>query len=118
MQVTGIDYYPLRPVPGSEAGPWAVGDIVRRARTLGAKRIWVLPQCFAGSSWRSATVAEFRIQIFSALAEGATGFIIFSYADRPGWARHGAMAGMLVDPFGNPSPNWDEFRRLGRVLRP
>lgn len=117
MQVCAIDYYPLGPVPGARPGAWAQGDLVRLARTQGARRIWVLPPCFGASSWRPPSPAEFKIQIFSALAEGATGFMVYSYADQPAWSRARTEYGRLVDPFGNPTPNWQVFRELGPYLR-
>jgi len=116
LPITVIDYYPIKTNPGQGAGAWGVGDMVRRARELGARRVWVIPQVFGTGSWRSPTVPELRIQIFSALAEGATGFIFYSYANRPYWAVS-KEKGRLVDAFGNASPNWKEVKRLGPYLR-
>lgn len=112
-----IDYYPLGPVPKDDLGAWAVGDSARYARRLGARRIWMLPQVFGQSSWRSPTVPEFRIQVFGALAEGATGFLPYTYAGGPTWYNPANEYGHLVDTYGNPSPCWDEMKRLGLYLR-
>jgi len=112
-----IDYYPLGPVPKDDKGAWAVGDCVRYARELGAKRVWVLPQVFGQSSWRPPSPAEFGIQVFGSLAEGATGFLPYAYADRPTWHDAANEHGHLVDPYGNPSPVWEMMGRLGLLLR-
>ncbi|MBM3476384.1 MAG: hypothetical protein FJX75_24185, partial [Armatimonadetes bacterium] len=112
-----IDYYPIGPVPKDDKGAWAVGDCVRYARKLGAKRVWVLPQVFGQSSWRPPSPAEFGIQVFSSLAEGATGFLPYAYADRPTWHNPANEYGHLVDPYGNPWPVWDQMKRLGLALR-
>jgi len=85
---------------------------------LGAKRIWSVSQVFgSGGSWRAPNVAEFRIQVFASLAEGATGFIPFVYTHRPAWMVRRGSGGTLVDPYGNPSPVWEEMKRLGPYLR-
>lgn len=112
-----IDYYPLGPVPKDDKGAWAVGDAVRYARTLGGQRLWVLPQVFGQNSWRPPSPAELGIQIFGSLAEGATGFLPYAYADSPLWHNPAHEYGHLVDSFGNPSPNWELMRELGLYLR-
>ncbi len=118
LPIVGIDLYTIRPQPSRDEGCWALADGVRFASQLGARRIWVLPQTFgATGSWRAATVEEFRVQIFSCLAEGVTGFLPFVYGMPPGWRRKVAFRGTLVDPYGNPSPIWDEMRRLGPFVR-
>ncbi len=117
LPILCIDYYPMAPVPWYDKGAWAVGDSARYARELGAQRIWMLPQVFGQSSWRAPAAAEFLIQIFSSLAEGATGFAPYAYADRPQWHDPVNEYGHLVDPYGNPSPVWDQMQRLGPYLR-
>lgn len=112
-----IDYYPLGPVPKDDLGAWAVGDSARYARKLGAKRLWMLPQVFGQSSWRAPTVPELRLQIFGSLAEGATGFLPYTYASGPTWYNPANEYGHLVDAYGNPSPCWEEMKRLGLCLR-
>ena len=81
------------------------------------QRIWMLPQVFGQSSWRAPSPPEFLIQVFSSLAEGATGFAPYAYADRPQWADPVHEYGHLVDPYGNPSPAWEQMQRLGPLLR-
>jgi hypothetical protein len=117
LPILCIDYYPMAPVPWYDKGAWAVGDSARYARELGAQRIWMLPQVFGQSSWRAPSAPEFLIQVFSSLAEGATGFAPYAYADRPQWHDPVNEYGHLVDPYGNPSPAWEQMRRLGPVLR-
>jgi len=107
----------MGPVPQEDKGPWAVADIVRYARKLGANRIWSLPQFFGSSSWRPPNREEFTIQIFSALAEGATGFIAYAHVGHPKWFKQNSEYGRLVDLYGNPSAAWDEMQRLGLYLR-
>lgn len=117
LPILCIDYYPLSPVPWYDLGAWAVGDSARYARELGAHRIWMLPQVFGQSSWRAPSAPEFLIQVFSSLAEGATGFAPYAYADRPQWHDPVNEYGHLVDPYGNPSPAWEQMQRLGPYLR-
>ena len=124
LPILGIDYYPLSPTPTSDRGAWAIGDIVRYAQRNGAERIWVLPQMFESVSWRGPSVEEFRIQIYSSLAEGATGFVPFMYCSSNGWYDKNIYGGKreylgagLIDTFGNPTPCWDEMERLGPYLR-
>ena len=124
LPIVGIDYYPISPIPSSDKGAWAVGDMVRYSRRSGAKRIWVLPQVFEASSWRATSATEFKLQIYGSLAEGATGFAPYSYGgSRTSWYQRGVRnAGYsedknLIDVFGNPSPYWDEMKKLGPYLR-
>ncbi|MBI2299418.1 MAG: hypothetical protein HYU66_10835 [Armatimonadetes bacterium] len=113
-----LDLYPLGTVPKDDRGAWAVADAVRYARRLGGRRLWVLPQVFGhGGSWRAPSTAEVRLQLFGCLAEGATGFLPYSYADRPSWHNSANEHGHLVDPYGNPTPAWEEMGRLGLHLR-
>jgi len=117
LPIVCIDYYPIGPVPRSDKGCWAVVDSVRYAQKLGAKRIWLLAQMFGGSSWRPPSPEEFRIQLFGALAHGATGFAPYAYANRPKWHEPGTGVSHLIDAYGNPTPQWEDMKRLGRYLR-
>jgi hypothetical protein len=112
-----IDYYPISPVPKSDRGVWAIGDSVRYARTLGAQRIWLITQAFGASSWRAPSPAEYRLQLFAGLAEGATGFLPYAYPQGAAWLGGYAEYGNMVDPYGNPTPLYDEMKRLGPSLR-
>jgi len=124
LPIVGIDYYPISPIPSSDKGAWAVGDMVRYSRRSGAKRIWLYPQVFEAGSWRAISATEFKLQIYSGLAEGATGFAPYSYGgSRTHWYQRGVRRASysegrnLIDIFGNPSPYWDEMKKLGPYLR-
>ena len=123
LPIVGIDYYPISPIPSGDKGAWAVGDMVRYSRRSGAKRIWILPQVFSAGSWRWSSAEEFRIQVYSSLSEGASGFLPFVYGGNCAWYRKSfrpaseILGDSMVDVFGNPSPQWDEIKKLGPYLR-
>ncbi|MDD5707449.1 MAG: hypothetical protein PHR35_16115 [Kiritimatiellae bacterium] len=112
-----IDYYPISPVPKADRGAWGIGDSVRYARTLGARRIWLYTQAFGASSWRPPSAAEFRLQLFAGLAEGASGFLSYAYLQGPAWMGVPSENGNMVDPYGNPTALYDEMKRLGPFFR-
>ena len=120
LPIVCLDTYWMKPQAHYDPGPWALADTVRYARELGAKRIWPVPQVFGGGgNWRPANAEEFSIQIFSCLAEGATGFIPFVYAYRPGWTKDSGegLYGTLVDAYGNATAPWEVMKRLGPYVR-
>ncbi len=123
LPIVAIDFYPMSPAPANDKGAWAVGDMVRYSRRSGAKRTWILPQVFSAGSWRWSSAEEFRIQIYSSLAEGASGFLPFVYGGNCAWYRKSfrsaseILGDSMVDVFGNPSAQWDEMKKLGPYLR-
>ena len=124
LPITIPDNYPLKPTPQIDLGAWSAGDMVKYARKSGAKRIWRLTQAFGGGSWRAVLAEEFRIQTYSCLAEGATGFLPFTYGgtnnywyDKSFSPKIEMLDEFMVDVFGNPSVRWDEMKKLGPYLR-
>ncbi len=127
LPILVIDYYSIIDVPSYDKGAWAVGDLVRYARrSSGAKRIWSISQAFEGSGgpYRTPSPAEFKIEVYSSLAEGASGFLPFIYGGKASYwydksfrPHSDMLSGYMIDIFGNPSAKWDEMKKLGPYLR-
>lgn len=116
-----IDIYPMWNSK-IEPGCWAVPESVKYAKKWGAHNVWILPQAFGGSSWRSPTVPEFTIQFFGGLAYGATGFIPYADAQGPNWLNPDkniplSESGNLFDPFGNETELLNAMNKIAPLFR-
>ncbi len=80
----------------------------------------IILQAFGMQPWikdgyRAPTPEEVRLQTWAALAGGASGIVYYCFdcycPDR-------YLYKTLIDPFGNPHPNFDEVARLGEQIIP
>jgi hypothetical protein len=109
------DIYPLS--EGSDRTAAYLYDWCRQlARDTGNKRQWMVLQAFGDAPWRPPggehipTVEQLRLQVYSALAGGARGIIMYSTSfDR---------YRMMADQWGNPNELMQEAARLGEILIP
>ena len=116
------DYYPVSTVPNRDRGVWAIIDNIQHAKSIGAQNIWLAAQLFGGiGGWRTPTLPEFKIMYFGSLAEGATGFIPYGYAQGTLWLnpekRQYAESGNLIDPFDTPTEHMVWKKEIAPLFR-
>ncbi len=112
----------LYPLTTSNSGTAA--EAFRQCRQAAAenenKQQIIILQAFGMQPWikdgyRVPTPEEVRLQTWAALAGGASGIVYYCfdcyYPDR-------YLYKTLIDPFGNPRPNFDEVARLGERIIP
>jgi len=86
------------------------------ARETDNKRHWIIVQSFGAAPWRRKirwrvpTVEQLRLQVWSALAGGARGIIMYTTS------HEGFRA--MADQWGNPNELMAEAGRLGQILIP
>ena len=109
------DIYPL--VDNGYKGAAYLYDWCRQvARDNGNKRQWIILQAFGAAPWRGRkgyivpTVPQLRLQVYSALAGGARGVILYSTS----YDRYR----MMSDQWSNPNELMEEAARLGEALIP
>jgi hypothetical protein len=108
------NHYPLK--IGSDKTAAYLYDWCRKlARETDNKRQWMVLQAYGDAPgdppWRPVpTVEQLRLQVYSALAGGARGIIMYS----TGFDRYRMMA----DQWGNPNELMKEAARLGEILIP
>ena len=115
VAVNVSDIYPLS--EGLDTTATYLYDYCREiARATNNKRHWMILQSFGAAPWRPRirwrvpTIEQLRLQVWSALAGGARGIIMYttSYEGYLG----------LADQWGNPLALMKEAARLGEVLIP
>jgi len=115
VAVNVSDIYPLS--EGLATTATYLYDYCREiARETDNKRHWMILQSFGAAPWRRKwrwrvpTVEQLRLQVYSALAGGARGIIMFSTS-------YEGMR-MMADQWGNPNELMKEAARLGEKLIP
>ena len=115
VAVNVSDIYPVS--AGLDTTATYLYDYCREiARETDNKRHWMILQSFGAAPWRRKwrwyvpTVEQLRLQVYSALAGGARGIIMFSTS-------YEGMR-MMADQWGNPNELMKEAARLGEELIP
>ena len=126
LPVVLTDVYPIS---GRKRNPWLIGPWVRKSCAVTGRPVWMIPQAVGAikkKALKRPTAGEFRLMTYSALANGATGFLYYHYMHRPVWAMdryvdpryHGGIEREnLVNSFEAPDPvMMPEAKRIGRRL--
>lgn len=107
-------------ISGPNPNPWSVPRQVAAHVRQFPQPFVLTTQIFGGDCcWTPPTVGQFRLMTYGALAEGAKGFCHFAYSTRPFHQQRveHPMYGTMVDPYGAPSPVYDDIaRQLGPDL--
>ena len=114
------DFYPIY---GSETllrNPWAVTDaIIKAQRELPHIPIWLMAQGFGtfNNIYRMPTDPEMRLMLYSAVAAGAKGIIIYGLNASSTWLIKGGGEEIpILTAEGARRPQWQVLRDCGREI--
>ena len=113
------DLYPIYKSESLTRNPWAVSKAVKNAvKNLPDSVIWFMPQAFAsGGIYGLPTEAELRLMIYSAVAAGAKGIIVYGLNGTGCWlVKAGGEKIPIITAEGGCLPQWRTLGVCGREL--
>lgn len=130
MDIITVDPYDLTaqvPANGNASLLERHGTILAQAReNCAAKRAWIVLQSYSDINnrtpvFRMATPAEARYDLFNAVAQGANGVFYYIYNNCPPYLHANGLpktaeVDCLVDPWGNPSPQYEAIAQIAPRL--
>ena len=119
LQVYLGDLYPVYEAETLTRNPWAVGKNVEDAvRKLSGIPVWFMPQAFAsGKIYGLPEAAEMRLMIYSAVASGAKGIILYGLNGTSCWlVKAGGETLPMQTALGSRLPQWETLTECGREL--
>ncbi len=113
------DLYPVYEAESLTRNPWAAGNAVENAvKNLPDSIIWFMPQAFAsGGIYALPAEAEMRLMIYSAVAAGAKGIIVYGLNGTSRWlVKAGGETIPILTAEGAGLPQWKTLGECGREL--
>lgn len=114
------DYYPIYKAESLTRNPWAVTREIKAAvMALPSTPVWFMPQGFGSikSIYAMPTEAEVRLMIYSAVANGAKGIIVYGLHGTSNWMiKAGGEELPMRTGAGSSTPQWKTLGECAREL--